>query len=429
MPLPLLISAAVAASSEISLLTLVTSTTLALTGGWALGAQLSTPTSEDDGAEAHSPRSFVAELKAFPQQTKSIFLDVFSDFNQSTKLIAQSADKLATLGVQLTDAVGATQKNTHRVQQQVQEPLVRVGQSLSATQKKTDEVVNQLKKAQEALVQANKKISELTVTLKEQEGTLARLNAEVVPLTKALAVQAKEKEQAQKKLERLTAAVHQQQEEVNKALSAQVELNKRLSERLYSLGKELVRVGVHYQKSLIQKQTIEALLADYKTQQTVLVQRINELEGECQRVTQANEVGSSELRRTQEEQLKALVLERQQLHGSLKQQGEINKKLEETIRLLEEQATSLEASLVQLKGDYEESNNKYQDVCSLTASLNAEAQEQEALIAAQEAMIATLTDGRASVTTGSLSFFSRATPVSTAVVPTVQSTPSSNLVI
>lgn len=369
MPLPLLIPAAVAASSEISLLTLATSTTLALTGGWALGAQLSTPTSEDDGAEEHSSRSFVAELKAFPQQAKAIFLDAFSDFKQDAKLIVQSTEKLNTLGLLLTDAVDATQKNTHRIQQQVQEPLVRVGQSLNATQKKTDEAVNQLKKTQETLVEANKKIGVLTGTLKEQESRLTRLNAEVVPLTKALALQKKEKEQAQKKLERLSATFHQQHEEMNKALSAQVELNKCLSERLYSLEHELVQVDAHYQKSLIQKQTIEALLADYKTQQTVLVQRINELEGECQRVTQANEVGSSELRSTQEEQLKALVLERQQLHGSLKQQGEINKKLEETIRHLEEQATSLEASLVQLKGDYEESSNKYQEVCSLTASL------------------------------------------------------------
>ena len=41
MPLPLLIPAVVAASSQVSLLTLITSTTLTLTGGIALGSQFS----------------------------------------------------------------------------------------------------------------------------------------------------------------------------------------------------------------------------------------------------------------------------------------------------------------------------------------------------------------------------------------------------
>lgn len=413
MPLPLLIPAAVAASSQFSLATLIASITAALTGGLALGSQLSSSKSSEQAYDDPSFSSLIAELKDFPRQTKAIFADMFRDFREDSKLVVESTEKLSLLGAQLTDAAQTTRKNTKRLHIQVQEPLKRVETTLSTTQKKTDEVTRQLKKTQEELAQANSQISVLTVTLKEQQETVTRLNAEVVPLTKALAVQTKEKEKAHKKIETLKATFNQQQEGMKSELAAQVELNKRLNERLGSLESELERTDALYQKSLIQKQTIEALLLDYKTQQTTLLQRIKELEKECQSLTTGQELGSAESRATYEQQIKTLTGERQQLQESLKKQGFINKKLEETVQLLEQQATSLEASLTQLKGDYEVSKRNYQEVCLLTTSLNKEAQEQEALIAAQEQMIAKLSAAHSSLAKTPQGFFSKKAPVTT----------------
>ncbi len=405
MPLPLLVPAAVAASSEFSLLTLITSTTIALTGGVALGSQLSTSSSNEKTYDEQSFSSLITELKTFPLQTKVILTDIFRDFREDSKQVVESTEKLSTLSVQLTEAIQITQNNTKCLQEKIQEPFVRVGNALNATHIKTDEVTSQLKKAQESLEQANKQIDVLSATLKEQQETVTRLNAQVVPLTKALTVQTKEKEQAQKKIEQMK----KQQEGMRNGLTTQVELNKRLSERLSSLELELERVDTLYQKSLIQKQTIEALLSDYKKQQDSLLQRINELEKESEHFASHNKEDCLKSQGADELQINALTMEREQLQESLKHQNLINKKLEETLQLLEQQAISLEASLIQLKKDYDISQNNYQNVCLLVTSLNSEAQEQEALIVEQEEMIAKLTSGRSYTAMSSLGFFSKET--------------------
>lgn len=422
MPLPLLIPA-VAASSQFGLTALIASSTAALTGGFAFGYQLNASKSNKQAHDERPLSSFIAELKDFPRQTKAIFAHAFRDFREDSAHLVESTKQLGRLSAQITDATHITQKNTKRLQEQVHEPLVGVGGALRSTQDKTDEVTGQLQKAQEALAQANQHIGILTTTLKQQQDTVTQLNAQIVPLTHALTVQTQEKERALNTIDQLKATVHQQIAGTKSELAAQDELNTRLSERLDALERELGGIDAQYQKSVTQKQVIEALLSDYKEQQVTLLQRIKELEKERQCIISGQELSSGESRDAYEQQLNALTVERIQLHQSLKQQVLINKKLEETVQLLEQQAASLESSLTQLKGDYETSKNKYQEACVLIASLNKEAQEQEALICAQEALIATLTAGFSSHANAPQGFFYKTAPTPEAVSQELSLTP------
>jgi chromosome segregation ATPase len=244
MPLPLLVPAAVAASTEVSLLTLITSTTLALTGGFALGTEFSASPPIEHTESEISFGSFIAQLKAFPQQTKELMADVFSDFNKESKHIKDATDKLTTLSGRLEGVVQTTQKSVVQLQQHVHEPLIKVGQTLTITQRKTERVTTQLLAAQTELADATKKIETLAATLKKQQDSIVRLNAEISPLTSALALQTKEKEKAQKKLAALTLTYNQQQEGVKKTLQTQLTLNKGLTERLHQLELEVGRLEV-----------------------------------------------------------------------------------------------------------------------------------------------------------------------------------------
>lgn len=146
MPLPLLIPAAVAVSSQVSLLTLFSSITAALTSGFALGTQLSQ--SSDKASDDNSFSSIMEQFKMLPEQTTYFLKKSLGDFGEDSAQLAESTKQLSLLGAQLTDAAQTTKMNTQRLFNEVQEPLIRVGTTLTTSQKKTDEVTVRLKKTQ-----------------------------------------------------------------------------------------------------------------------------------------------------------------------------------------------------------------------------------------------------------------------------------------
>lgn len=415
MPLPLLIPVAVAASSSsFSLFSLITSTTLALTGGLAVGTQFSNSSSSNDNTSNNMSLSGL--MNDMYKETEDALMYMFRDFKDDKKVLVESTAKLSTLSTQLNEATEATKKTTQNLQEKLEKPLERVDNELGLTKKKTEEVLSQLTKYKRALTQANKKMGELTVTLKRQQETVTRLNAEVVPLTNALSIQTKEKENALKNIGTLKATFHQQQEDMKKKIEGQTALNKRLGRQNRSLEQKLVLVGADYQKTMEHKLALETLITDYNNQQTASSQRIKELEEAYKTVT--SEKGSTETKNAYEQNIKDLMLEKQQLQESCEHQILINTSLNQTILLLKQKIVSLESSMSQLKKGYDGSVEELEKVNLLTESLRANSKEHEAIIAAQEEMIETLMTGRPSKTAGSLGFFAKKASVTNEVVST-----------
>ncbi|WP_298627080.1 hypothetical protein [uncultured Legionella sp.] len=414
MPFSLLIpAAAAAASSSGGLITLIASTTLALTGGLAVGAQFSSSSSSDTTSNNDLFSSLMDELSNFSEEAQGALMHVFRDFKEDKKVLVESTATLSALTSQLNEAAEATKKNTRSLQQKVDKPLERLSEELGNAQKKTDEVVSQLKKYQQDLTQANTKIGVLTHTLKKQEETVTRLNAEIVPLTKALSIQIKEKEHALKSIEQLKNS----QESIKKQLAAQVALNKRLSKQKGSLEHKLSLVEADYQKTMAHKQTLEMVLADYKSQETSSLQRIKELDEACNQLKLEKEGVSAEEKKAAAQQIKDLMSQKQQLQEALDSKELIKNNIEQANQLLEQDNVALQRALTQLNTDYEHINKRFHTVCSLTHALKVKIQEQADTIALKEDTIATLSASSPS-NVDSLGLFAHKASVTRAVVPT-----------
>lgn len=410
MPIPLLLPAAVAASTQFSLMTLLTSTAAALTGGFVLGSSMSTSELPLSTPEESSLRSFWNELKAFPEQSTLIFKDAFRDFGVVSERVAHETKQLTRLTIQLQDALESSKERAAQVHKNIQEPLAKVDASLKKTHTKTETVSSLLSTSQNELNLANDKIKQLALALEAQKTTMSTLSTTVTPLTKALAQQKKDNENLKAQLTHLNKTHKTQVDGLKQNVQQQLEMNKKLETRLLELEQEVERLEKHNQSIMSQKSPLEDLLMQFKGQQSSLLKRIADLENDYSAVQKQNEQLIAHVSTEKEGtallgQLTTLKLDRQRLQDALDLQTKACTQLEASIKKLEGQVLVQEETIVRLQSEQTQNKKQYNEVCALVRQLKQEAEEQEALIEQQAALISSFTQKPPIVHAPNIRFF------------------------
>lgn len=388
MPLPLLIPAAIAASSPISLTTLILSITASVTGGALLGA---TAMSSSDTAASEtrsagdSWTSFVEEIRSFPQKTVDMIADTFRDYKEVSTQMASHTRHITKVSAALGERARDTSRHIKSLTDEVHGPLAAVGDTLKTTNSHAKRIHGALTATEEQLKRANEELIRLKKVLTEQQNQIAQLNTLLIPLNDRLTSERKEKERLNQRIAQLTKAHKTDMESLKNLLEQQESLTKELTRRLETLEQE--------KKELIeQKETLTQLLSSYTTQIDNLVKQcaafemeIESLQKQYLELKEKGDKGAEVVATSL--QMKALEEERNRLQEELKRYADRFIAVNKILDGFKEQSAHQEAVIAELKKEHAELGVQYEQVSALVQQLNEEAKEQEALIEEQALMV------------------------------------------